>query len=89
MNELCNSVKSFILKGDPNRNEIEFRFTERGEKFSVSSTTFFRLLSETKLEKSLWNLKNTEQTTVVIGKHKLKVNQMLEKLQINHQLYMK
>ena len=74
MNELCRSVKSFISNGSPVNNEIEFRFTERGENFSVSSETFYRVLSLAKDETSLWTSKGTQQNTVIIGKHIIKGN---------------
>ena len=74
MNELCRSVKSFISQGNPVNNEIEFRFTERGENFSISSETFSRVLASTKSETSLWTTKSTEQTTVTIGKNIVKGN---------------
>ena len=73
MDELCQSAKSFITSGDPSRNEIEFRFTERGENFSVSLNTFQRILDSSK-SNALWNVHSPVSTTVTIGKHIVKGN---------------
>ena len=80
MNELCHSIKSFITNGNPNNNEIEFRFTERGEKNSINLNTFSRILSATKNENSLWKYKNTEQSSVIIGKHIIKGRSDIRKI---------
>ena len=74
MNELCRSVKSFISAGIPSNNEIEFRFSERGETNSISSDTFYHVLTSTNSETSLWTAKIIEQSSVIIGKHIIKGN---------------
>lgn len=74
MNELCRSVKSFISEGDTSNHEIEFRFTEQGENFAVNFETFSRVFVTAKSESKIWDIKGTEETTVLIKQHILKRN---------------
>ena len=74
MDGLFRAVKSFLVNGDPNNNEIEFRFSELGEKHSVSSETFSRVLNAAKQEKEIWQAPIITNNTVIIGKHIVKGN---------------
>ena len=67
MEDLPQYVKSFITSSNPTMNEIEFRFTERGQKFSISSESFTRVLESSK-KSTLWNNNETLSDSVIIAK---------------------
>lgn len=72
MDDLSRSVKSFITHSNPANHEIEFRFTERGELFSINSETFARILSDTQSKNEMWTFKETSLSKVLVKQNIVK-----------------
>ena len=78
MNDLVKQIQSFISKGNPYDNEIEIRFHERNENFSISEASFHRILLNVKKSENWIN--ETKSSDVVNIATKLNGNEKLRQI---------
>lgn len=67
MNSLVKQIQDFISKGNPRQNEIEFRFHEVNENYSVSESAFNRVIHACSTSE-LWEKGVKNNDSVVFGK---------------------